>query len=198
VLKAHAAMGGLHAGIDGLLDLVATHRFRAEDVERIDVDLSHAVYHHGWWDLARPITPIAAQMNIAYALAVTLLDGEAMVRQFAPERIDRDDVWALIPRIRAHHDAGFDQAGALGRGRTRLRIRLRDGTELLAEQPAPKSALHPMSREQVVAKYRRLTDGLLTAQRQRAIEDCLLSLDDLEDSTTLTELLAGPVGSAMS
>ena len=198
VLKAHAAMGGLHAGIDGLLDLDATHRFRAEDVERIDVDLSHAVYHHGWWDLARPITPIAAQMNIAYALAVTLLDGEAMVRQFAPERIDRDDVWALIPRIRAHHDAGFDQAGALGRGRTRLRIRLRDGTELLAEQPAPKSALHPMSREQVVAKYRRLTDGLLTAQRQRAIEDCLLSLDDLEDSTTLTELLAGPVGSAMS
>jgi len=114
VLKAHAAMGGLHAGLDALLDLVEQHRLRASDIDSIDVDLSHAVYHHGWWDLQRPITPIAAQMNIAYALAVALIDGEAMVRQFAPERINRDDVWALVPRIRAHHDSAFDKAGPAG------------------------------------------------------------------------------------
>ena len=198
VLKAHAAMGGLHSGLDALFDLIAKHQLRPDQIDSIDVDLSHAVYHHGWWELERPITPIAAQMNIAYALAVALLDGEAMVRQFAPKRIDRDDVWALIPRIRAHHDSAFDSAGPLGRGRTRLRIRLRDGTALQAEQPAPKSALQPMRRDQVVTKYRRLTDGLLPAPRQRAIETCLLELESLEDSATLSELLAGPVASAFS
>jgi 2-methylcitrate dehydratase PrpD len=198
VLKAYAAMGGLHSGLDALFDLIAKRPLHASEIESIEVGLSHAVYHHGWWELERPITPIAAQMNIAYALAVAILDGEAMVRQFSPERIDRNDVWELIPRIRARHDESFDSAGPLGRGRTRLRVRLRDGTELQAEQPAPKSALQPMSRDQVVTKYRRLTDGLLPVARQRAIEECLLSLERLENSATLSELLAGPVASAFS
>ncbi|AYC32796.1 hypothetical protein D3880_10575 [Pseudomonas cavernae] len=100
------------------------HPLRAEDIESIDIELSHAVYHHGWWELERPITPIAAQMNIAYAIAVAIIDGEAMVRQFAPQRIDSDDVWDLIPRIRAHHQPEFDKAGSKGRGMTRLRVRL--------------------------------------------------------------------------
>ena len=55
-----------------------------------------------------------------------------------------------------------------------------------------------MRRDQVVTKYRRLTDGLLPAPRQRAIETCLLELESLEDSATLSELLAGPVASAFS
>lgn len=198
VLKAHAAMGGLHAGLDALFALLAKRPLAAQEIERIDVDLSHAVYHHGWWPLQRPITPVAAQMNIAYALAVAILDGEAMVSQFAPQRIDRDDVWELIPRIQAHHDESFDQAGALGRGRTRLRIRLRDGTQLQAEQLAPVSALQPLSREQVLAKFRRLTDGLLAVTRRQAIEECLLALEDLGDSTVLGELLAEPVASAFA
>ena len=37
----------------------------------------------------RPLTPIGAQMNIGYALAVAVLDGAAMVQQFSPSRIDR-------------------------------------------------------------------------------------------------------------
>jgi 2-methylcitrate dehydratase PrpD len=198
VLKAYAAMGGLHAGLDALFELKAKYSLRADEVERIDVDLSHAVYHHGWWPLERPITPIAAQMNIAYALAVAILDGEAMVHQFSPQRIDRDDVWELIPRIHAHHDAAFDKAGAHGRGRTRLTVHMRDGTELKAEQLAPKSALEPLNREQVVSKFRRLTEGLVAPSRQRAIEECLLNLEGLEDSEELSELLLSPVATPFS
>ena len=41
--------------------------------------MGHAAYHHGWWNLERPITPIAAQMNVGYALAAALIDGAAMV-----------------------------------------------------------------------------------------------------------------------
>lgn len=198
VLKAYAAMGGLHAGLDALFELKATHSLDPQEIERIDVDLSHAVYHHGWWSLERPITPIAAQMNIAYALAVAIIDGEAMVHQFSPQRIERDDVWELIPRIHAHHDESFDKAGALGRGRTRLRVLLRDGTRLQIEQVAPKSALQPLSRDQVVSKFRRLTEGLVTPARQSAIEQQLLALETLGDSGLISELLFAPVGTSFS
>lgn len=195
VLKAYAAMGGLHAGLDALFGLPALN---ANEIERIDIDLSHAVYHHGWWNLERPITPIAAQMNIAYAIAVAILDGEAMVQQFAPGRINQDDVWALIPRIHAHHNPEFDKAGAMGRGRTHLRIRLRDGSELTAEQMAPQSALQPMSREQVVDKYRRLTHNLMPIERQAEIESLVLALEEQTDTARLCALLAQPVAPAFS
>jgi 2-methylcitrate dehydratase PrpD len=118
VVKPYAAMGGLHAPLDCLFELMARRRFTADEVVRIEVDVSHAVYHHGWWELRRPITPIAAQMNIGYALAVAAIDGAAMVDQFSPDRIDSDDVWRLIPKITARHDPEFDKGGPLKRGRT--------------------------------------------------------------------------------
>src|SRR5207253_139527 len=65
----------------------------------------------------RPLTPIGAQMNIGYALAVAVLDGAALVPQFAPARIDADDVWALLPRIAVRHEPEFDAGGQRARAR---------------------------------------------------------------------------------
>lgn len=193
VIKAYAAMGGLHSPLDALFELKAKYSLNADEIESIDIELSHAVYHHGWWELERPITPIAAQMNIAYAIAVATIDGEAMVRQFAPQRIDSDDVWALIPRIRAHHQPEFDKAGSKGRGMTRLRVRLRDGTALESFQLAPRSVLQPLDRIQVVSKFRNLTDDLISLERQQKIESLVLSIEDVTDVRELIELLAHEV-----
>lgn len=99
VVKPYAAMGGLHAAIDALFEITAANDVAPEDVDRIDVDLSEPIYHHGWWAPERPLTPTGAQMNIAYSLAVGLLDGEVLAQQFSPARIEADDVWAVIGRI---------------------------------------------------------------------------------------------------
>src|SRR5471032_1875015 len=72
VIKPYAAMGGLHAPLDALFEVAAQRPLKANEIDRVEVDLSHAVYHHGWWTLQRPLTPIAAQMNVAYALAVAI------------------------------------------------------------------------------------------------------------------------------
>jgi len=45
------------------------------------------------------------QMSIGYALAVAVLDGAAMVKQFVPFRINRDDVWAMLARIEVNRQA---------------------------------------------------------------------------------------------
>ncbi len=135
-------------------------------------------------------------MNIAYALAVAVLDGAAMVQQFAPERIDRDDVWALIPRIVARHETEFDTGGREGRFRTRLRVIFRDGTELEAARRASRAVEEPLSNAAIVAKYRTLTQGLVDPARQAAIERAIIGLDRLADIDALTRLLAPPVGAA--
>ena len=191
VVKPYAAMGGLHAALDALRDIDTRRHLVADEIQKIDVDLSHTVYHHGWWPPERPLSPTGAQMNIAYVLAVAVLDGTALVEQFSPARIDADDVWELIPRIEAHHDAAFDDAGLPGRGRTRVRITFTDGTVL----EASLAALEPLSDDAVVEKFRRLTAVVVGPGRSERIVRLVLSIDELSDLNALVDALAPAVRS---
>jgi 2-methylcitrate dehydratase PrpD len=195
VVKPYAAMGGLHAPLDALFELARKRPLVPHEIERIEVDVSHSVYHHGWWKVERPLTPIGAQMNLGYALAVAVIDGAALTQQFAPRRIDRDDLWELIPRVVARHEPSFDDA-PLSRGRTRLRVFFRDGTMLATERQASRAVLEPLGGAEIVAKYRRLTDALVAAERQAAIERVMLGLETLPDLERLRALLAPSVGAA--
>ena len=196
VVKPYAAMGGLHSPLDALFEIDARRKLRADDIERIEVDLSHAVYHHGWWELERPVTPIGAQMNVAYALAVAVIDGAAMVQQFTPQRINRDDVWSLIPRVKVRHDQEFDKLGPSGRGQARVRVTFKDGSQLESFRAASRAVSQPLSNEEIVTKFRTLTDGLIARARQSEIERVVCSLDTLSDIAELTALLAPQVGAA--
>jgi aconitate decarboxylase len=195
VIKPYAAMAGLHGPLDCLFEIGSKRALHAEDIEQIDVELSHAVFHHGWWIPERPLSPVGAQMNVAYLLAVAILDGSALLEQFSPQRIDRDDVWELIPKITAHHNAEFDAAGALGRGRTNLRVTFGDGSVLEASRLYADSIATPLSSREVGKKYRSLTNGIIDRDHQGEIERAILSMEDLEDMQGLLALLAEPAGS---
>jgi aconitate decarboxylase len=195
VVKPYAAMGALHAPLDAIFDIMAKRPLKPEEIDHIDIDMSHAAYHHGWWKLERPLRPIGAQMNVAYAVAVAIIDGAAMVKQFSPQRIDSDDVWTLIPKITAHHDPEFDKGGPSGRN-TRMTVHLKDGSSLQQFIAVSRTISQPLSNEQVVAKYRTLTNGLVEPKRQAAIEDLILNLEKLRGITELSNLLSAPVESA--
>jgi aconitate decarboxylase len=194
-IKPYAAMGALHAPLDAIFDLLEKHPFRADDVEKVDIYMSHAAYHHGWWLLERPVTPIGAQMNVAYAVAVAILDRAAMVAQFAPQRIDRDDVWALIPRITAHHDPEFDKGGP-GVRATRMLVKLKNGQRLERFVAMARTIAKPLSNDEVAKKYRTLTEGLVDAKRQTAIEERVINLEKVTDIAELAALLGPKVGAA--
>ena len=108
-VKAYAAMGLLHAAIDAALQLRSEDKVQANQIERIDIDMPEAAYGHGGWKAVRPLQPIGAQMNVAYAVAVALLDGEVLIDQFSEKRINSDDVWNLIDRTETHHEKAYDQ-----------------------------------------------------------------------------------------
>ena len=195
VIKPYAAMAGLHGPLDCLFEINSKRALRTEDIDHIDVELSHAVFHHGWWVAERPLSPVGAQMNVAYVLAVAVLDGSALLQQFSPRRIGQDDVWELIPRITARHNPEFDAAGALGRGRTNLRVRFRDGSILESSRPYADSIARSLSNREVTRKYRSLTDGIIDPARQAEIERKVLSLEDLDDMGDLLALLGRSTGS---
>ncbi|AQV96798.1 MmgE/PrpD family protein [Cupriavidus necator] len=195
VIKPYAAMGGIHAPLDALFDVDARRRLRAEEISRIEADVTHAVYHHGWWVPERPLTPIGAQMNIGYALAVAVLDGAALVPQFSPSRIDSDDVWALLPRIDVRHEPSFDAGGQRGRGRVRLVVTFTDGERIEVNRQMSRAIESPQTNDEVAEKYRALTHDLIEPERQASIEHMVRNLEALDDVRDLLGLLAPPVKS---
>jgi len=103
-------------------------------------------------------------------------------------------VWELIPKITAHHDPEFDKGGPSGRN-TRVTVHLKDGTTLQELIEISRTISAPLSNNQIVAKYRTLTDGLVEGERQAAIEELVLNLERLQSIAELSRLLSGPVGS---
>jgi aconitate decarboxylase len=197
-VKAYAAMGLLHAAIGAALQLRSEDKVQADQIERIDIDMPAAAYGHGGWQAVRPLEPIGAQMNVAYAVAVALLDGEVLIDQFSEKRINSDDVWNIIDRTKTHHEKAYDELPVNERLTTRVRVTLKDGST------RDKTVAHPrgtgervLTNADIVAKYRSLTRSVIPADRQVAIERTVLNLDGLDDISTLTALLTPIVRSAL-
>jgi len=191
-IKPYAAMGALHGPLDAVFDLKKRRPFRAADVESISIGMSHAHYHHGYWDADRPLTPIGAQMHVGYAVAAAILDDAAMARQFSPSRIDSEDIWSLMPKIRAYNETAFDTDYA-SRMQSRLSVRFTDGSEETVHITMPRTVSEPMDRAAVIAKYEALCDGVIELDRRDEIRDLVLRLDTLDDLEPLIALLAPPV-----
>ncbi|QHE87483.1 MmgE/PrpD family protein [Hydrogenophaga sp. BPS33] len=196
VIKPYAAMGGIHSPLDALFDIGRQRALKANEIARVEVDVSHPIYHHGWWPPVRPLTSIGAQMNIGYCMAVAILDGEAVVRQFTPARIEAEDVWNLIPKVEVRNDPEFDEGGAEMRFRSRVAVTFTDGERIEVERHTSRTIEARQSIEEVAEKYCSLTDGLIDPERQRKIQEMVLDIEALDDVRELLALLAPPVGTA--
>jgi aconitate decarboxylase len=195
-IKAYSAMGLLHAAIDAALKLRS--EVSVSEIERIDIDMAEAAYSHGGWKAERPLEVIGAQMNVSYAVAVALLDGDVLVEQFSTKRINSDDVWNLINRTQTHHQSAYDQLPVDERLTTQVRITLSDGSTHAATVAHPRgNGSNALTNPEISEKYRKLTNRVIAPERQSAIEDAVLNLDTVDDIGQLTALLTPAVKSAL-
>jgi 2-methylcitrate dehydratase PrpD len=196
MVKSYAAMGGLHGAIDAARQLC--NSIAPEDISKIDITVGETVYKHGWWQPERPLTPIGAQMNIGYATAAALLDGNVLPEQFTPERLDADDIWKLIAATTVHLDEALAHADITERFRTDVAVTTRDGAVHQARVAAPHGApTDPVTNDELVAKFHALADRVTNRGRAEAIERAVVGLDDLDDTDYLIDLLAAPVAGAL-
>ena len=196
MVKSYAAMGGLHGAIDAARQLRSS--IAPEDISKIDITVGETVYKHGWWQPERPLTPIGAQMNIGYATAAALLDGNVLPEQFTPECLDADDIWKLIAATTVHLDEALARADITERFRTDVAVTTRDGAVHQARVVAPHGApTDPVTNDELVAKFHSLADRVTNRGRAEAIERAVVGLDDLDDTDYLIDLLAAPVAGAL-
>jgi aconitate decarboxylase len=195
-VKAYAAMGLLHAAIGAALELGP--EVKIDEIEQIDIFMPEAAYGHGGWKAVRPLEPIGAQMNVAYAVAAALLDGQVLVEQFSEKRINKDDVWSLIGRTRTYHDKDYDKLPVGERETTRVSIISKDGSKRSKVVAHPRGAgPRALTNDEILDKYRSLTRPIVSVDRQSAIENMVLNLESVRDISSLVDLLTPNVRSAI-
>lgn len=196
MVKSYAAMGGLHPVIQAARAI--RDEVDVEDIERIDIRVGDVIYHHGWWKPERPLTPIGAQMNLGYAVAAALVDGNVLPEQFTAQRLDADDLWRLIERVDVELDPAIDELPVHERFQTHLTLTLSDGTTIRESVIQPHgSPLDPVSNDEIEDKFSALTERVMPAARSAAVKRAVLDLLTVDDLGRLTDLLAEPVARAI-
>ena len=196
-VKLHACVGGCHGEVEVLAALQEAHpaRFAADRlhrIRRVTVGLSKPIFEHdGWVPETRPLATTGAQLNAAFVGATQLVDGQVLLAQFADSKLDRDEVWALVPKVTCEHEPQLDGPGRLCGAQ--VRVEFDDGEAVEGLAPAPKGHDPPIENAEIRGKYRRLATSVVDAPRAKAIEEAALGLEGMDDMRELAALLVPSV-----
>ncbi|MCA3185305.1 MULTISPECIES: MmgE/PrpD family protein [unclassified Cupriavidus] len=135
-----------HRALDAVLALRASHDIRLADVERVEITTSHGalvpLVH------PNPRTGLEGKFSMPYAMAAALKDGAIRLTSFVDASVQRPDIQAFFPRVRATESAG----PATPRW-AEITITLRDGRQLHQRvQTLRGSAQQPMDAAELAAK----------------------------------------------
>ena len=124
-------------------------------------------------------------------MAILLLERKGGLEQFTDEVVNRPDVQAMIRKVHfgVHPEAeaaGFDKMTTI------IEIELDDGTLVKGQADFGKgSPANPMSDEELSEKFRQCAAwGGLDRERTKSVLDLVWRIEELNDVTELTRLLA--------
>ena len=189
-LRLWPAASSIQSVITAVLALTEEQGLRPEHVETIDVGLSKTVYDmHGTlpWD-----NKFRALLSTPYVTGVVLHDRKCWLDQFEPQRFSDPELDAFIrQRIRVAIDDSVEGTGAV------VTVRTTDGRLLTDRRAYPRGDMaDPLSREEILMKFRQSADGLLEPDDTEQAIEMLVGLADLGKVSDLCATLSRAVSAA--
>ncbi|MBI2227579.1 MAG: MmgE/PrpD family protein [Deltaproteobacteria bacterium] len=188
--KPYPCCGSNHTSIDALKKILRDHPdVRADNVEKIRIRATRATKLHVGWPY-EPKSMTTAQMNLLYCVAVLLHDRDFFVDQVTEKSIRSDAVLKTTKKIEVVEDSEFEALGDEGRHGVTLEVQLQDGRSFSEKVLHAKgSDKHPMTRGEVLQKFRLLASRVLSRPRVEQLEETLLNLEKLGDARKIAKLL---------
>jgi 2-methylcitrate dehydratase len=181
ILKKYNAEIHSQSAIEGLLELKAEHRFQPDEIELIELDTFDVAYkiigggEEGDKHMVR--TKEEADHSLPYLLAVAVLDGTVMPRQYAPERIRRADVQELLRKVTVRPREEFSRRFPAEMA-CQVRVTLHGGRVLAKEKFDYEGFLtRPTNWDGTVGKFERLTEPYASCFPGAAIIDAVANID---------------------
>ena len=188
-LKFYSCVGSNHTTLDALRDIRARRPFGIEEIEEIVVYGSQVTVDHVGWPY-RPEGLTAAQLNLPFCIATLLLEDDVFVDEFTPDCVADEKRIALSRKVKVVEDPDITAAGAAFRHKVHVEVRLRDGAVERETREAPRGSEQSFAgADDIVAKFRKLTRGVMRKEQQDALIGAVLRLEELADSRELIALL---------
>ncbi|MGH8620135.1 MAG: MmgE/PrpD family protein [Burkholderiales bacterium] len=190
--KPHASVTSIHTALDGLAEIMRENKLAAADIAEVVSGLSPMTHVHCAWEYkAQGVT--AAQMNLAYGLAVTALEGMAFTEQYQESRLKDPKILDFIARTSAYVDPEIERMGAPFRHAARVKVRTKDGRTLekliLHRRGSPE---HPLKPEEIEYKFRHVVGACLAKADADRMVQLVMTLEKLDDLSELIGLAAAP------
>jgi 2-methylcitrate dehydratase PrpD len=193
--KGYACCGWAHAGVEGAHELVRKNEIVLEDIERITVEAFHETVRLG---TKLPATTEEAQFNLAWPIAVMLVDGEIGPRQMLEKRLNDPIVKTLAQKVEVVESEALNRLCRLyekgdpeGGFASIVTIRLKDGRAFTSGLKDGGMALSKggWTREMMADKFQWLAAHVMEQKKIDEILDMAWHLDEMDSVRELTTKL---------
>jgi 2-methylcitrate dehydratase len=183
ILKKHNAEIHSQTAIECALQLRQQESFDVDEIERLELDTFDVAFHiigggdEGDKTIVR--TKEEADHSLPYLTSVALLDRQVMPEQYEPERINRQDVQALLRKVSIRPTEPFS-ARFPREMPARLTITLRNGHVLSKEHfDYPGFTTQPPTWATTLEKFERLANPVADVSLRRAIAEAVKNLESI-------------------
>lgn len=176
--KFYSVCRDIHATLDVLFELMASHRFTADDIEGMTVHLSET-------SAPRVDNNELTTHNLQHCVAAAAHDGEVTRVQTSAERRVDPVVKDLAARIRLLPDKELEKLYP-EHWPARVSMRLRDGRTFEVEREDPRGTpSRPVGDEDIRNKFLGMATQVIPEAHARAIID---KVEGIESTTSIREL----------
>lgn len=180
--KPYSCARPIHNAIDCALEVRAQAGFDVNDVESIRVARhpDWARYHQN----KSPRTYHEAQVSLPFSVAVAMIEGKALLKQYSDRNIRNAQVKRLMDMTSIVED------DTLPRGVScRMHVTLSDGRTFEAQVDYPKGSVqNPMSEDEMNAKFQSLAAPVIGRKRAESLAEQVLDLEKVSDVSALLKL----------
>jgi 2-methylcitrate dehydratase PrpD len=180
--KPYPACHYVHASLDAAAQATAQAPISIEEIEEIvclSTEAGVSLVLEPLADKHRPRSEYEAKFSLPYSIASLLIRGKVDLTTYTDEAILDEEVLRLAAKVRYEVKDYETFPRALPGG---VRIRLRDGRELLAELPYQRGGPeNPMTPAQVREKFRANARLALCESEVDALEETVMTLERCQD-----------------
>jgi aconitate decarboxylase len=175
--KRYSSLASSHTSVDALRAIREKHNVKGEDVAKVFIETTAMVKQHCGWPYV-PAETITAQMNLPFPAAVTLLEGDAFIDQYADAKLRDPRITNLADRVEVVVAPDLDALGPHEMRAVRVTVTTKSGDQF--KESVPYRSGHwknPIPDETLKAKFRDLAGRVLTKQAVVEIEKIVSGLE---------------------
>jgi len=183
-VKRYPCCGGNLRALDAADALMTEHNIRIDDVERLAVDV-----HPDLLDIVRfhkPTDGFRGKFSIDYVLAAMLLDHRVDLDSFSDDYCRSPRMRAALEKVQVNARTDWPNTQD-ARRRSPVTITMRDGRSFtMLVEKVRGSPGNPMTRDELVGKYRHCAERILSAEK---LERSIVALETLETLPAVKDLI---------